>query len=147
MGRRLQITESIRISGVTPDEVWQLIRPAEAALFHPCCVEAYSEPGTGPGVGEIQRFTYQLDDDVREVVRSRVVAERAPYLAETEVLNSDPRSGSIFRLKRRRSATTLTHTVWIRARLGTYTVPVAAHHEYSAQFLAWVKESLESNTP
>ena len=63
-----------------------MIRPAEAGTYDPEIARAYVEPGTGPGVGEVQVFVHH---DGREL-RNRVVAEEAPFLARTQSLGSGP---------------------------------------------------------
>ena len=58
---RQRASDHTLLSQVTPQQVWDLIRPAEAAMYDPTVVEAYAEPGTGPGVGEIQVFVSERD--------------------------------------------------------------------------------------
>lgn len=129
------------LPGVTHQQVWDLIRPAEAALYDPSVVEAYAEPGTGPGVGEIQVFVYE-QDGARRVSRSRILHEDPPHLALTEILGDDVPHGMTFRLQARDDATMLqvTHGVDL---LNEY-VPdhVLDHRDFTASFFGWIRTAL-----
>jgi hypothetical protein len=93
------LEDSVRIAGVTCQEVWDLIRPAESGTsLAEGCVRGYTEPGTGHGVGEVQTFVYAVDG--AEVVTQVVVVEqRPPFFARTRPLEAaDPPYASTFEL-------------------------------------------------
>lgn len=139
---RQQASDRTLVPGVTPQQVWDLIRPAEAALQDPTVVEAYAEPGTGPGVGEIQVFVYEVDGD-RRVARSRILHEDPPFLALTEVLGDELPHGMAFRLEARRGGTLLQVTHGVDHPPGEY-VPdhVIDHREFTSGFFGWVRTAL-----
>jgi hypothetical protein len=92
------LAESVRIPGVSCQEVWDLIRPAESAMtLVDECVRAHSEPGSGCGVGEVQTFVYG-EDSAQVVTQILVVEERPPFFARTRPLDAEIPHASTYEL-------------------------------------------------
>jgi hypothetical protein len=60
-GEVTEVSASIEIEA-TPQEVWELIKPAEnAVLLDPAVIRAFHIPGTPQGIGEMQAFISRRD--------------------------------------------------------------------------------------
>ncbi|MCW2803565.1 MAG: hypothetical protein QOF52_2973 [Propionibacteriaceae bacterium] len=60
-GEVIEVSASIELEA-TPQEVWELIKPAEnAVLLNPHVIRAFHIPGTPRGVGEMQGFISRRD--------------------------------------------------------------------------------------
>ena len=141
---RQRASDHTLIPGVTPQQVWDLIRPAEAALYDPAVVEAYVEPGTGPGVGEIQVCVYELPEG-RRVRRSRILHEDPPFVALTESVGDEHPNGLSFRLEARGGETLLQVMHGVDHPPDRY-VPdhVVDHREFTSGFFRWIHASFET---
>ena len=134
-----QASRSVLLRGVTPQQVWDVIRPAEAGTYDPEVIRAYVERGTGPGVGEVQVFVHH---DGREV-RNRVVAEQAPFLVRTQNLGSGPDLVITYELEQRRRGTRFTMTASVRPPAGSVVVDLGRQHRrHTEAFFGWVRAEL-----
>lgn len=140
--RRAEASASVVIEGVGPEQVWEVIRPAEAALLSEGTVEAYVEHGTGPGVGEVQ-VSVNLVHGHRVARRSRVVAETPPYSAETVSLDGLPSSASRFTVEEVPGGTRVTFTtrMMVAQEVHMDETEMSRHNE---AWLTAVKRFLES---
>ena len=141
---RQRVSDHALLPGVTPQHVWDLIRPAEAALYDPAVLEAYVEPGTGPGVGEVQVSVTERDG-VRTVTRNRVLHEEPPFLAITEVLDQEWPHGLTYRLSEQDGGTCLRLT-GVRDHEPDRYVPdfLVDHRAFVSRFSAWILTLLQA---
>lgn len=141
---REQVSERVFLPAVTPQRVWDLIRPAEAALYDPDVVEAYVEAGTGPGVGEIQVCVSQRKG-IRTVSRCRVVHEEPPFLALTEIIDDDEEwsIGLSYRLCAQDDGTWLQLTGSRDHEPDVRVIEFLANHrDFAAEFGGWIRRML-----
>lgn len=139
---RQRASDHTLLPGVTPQQVWDLIRPAEAALHDPAVVEAYVEPGTGPGVGEVQVYV-SVRDGARRVTRLRILQEDPPFLALTEAVGDEHPNGLSFRLGERDGGTMLQVMHGVDHPPDAY-VPdhLIEHREFTSGFFGWIRTVL-----
>jgi hypothetical protein len=141
---RQRVSDRALLSGVTPQQVWDLIRPVEAAFYDPAVLETYVEPGTGPGVGEIQVCVAERGG-VRTVTRNRVVHEDPPFLALTEVVDQEWPSGLTYRLSAQDGGTLLQMT-GVRDHEPDRYVPdfLVDHRAFVSRFSQWINTTLQA---
>lgn len=87
------------IPSVTAQGIWTLVvSPRSARLLDPDLIEAVTEEGTGPGVGEVQRFVrrYGGGHSTQRIIVTRFVP---PTYAETELLDSPVCTGSRYQIE------------------------------------------------
>jgi hypothetical protein len=112
------VRSTTRIPGCTAEDVWELIRPAEAALvLVEGCVKAYTEPGTGPGVGEVQHFVLERDGD-ETTTRIRITELEPPFRVVYEILGLNIPGWGCFEMRERRSGVTVTYSESFELPLG-----------------------------
>lgn len=139
---RQRVADRTVLPGVTPHQVWDLIRPAEAALYNPVVVEAYVEPGTGPGVGEVQVFVSESHGE-RWTSRHRVVHEDPPFAAIMDKLGDELPSSIAFHLEAHEVGTRIQVTHGVEHSPDRY-VPdhLIDHREFTSGFFGWIRTAL-----
>ncbi len=127
--------------GVTPERLWATIRPAEAALFDPNTIEAYTEPGTGPGIGEIQ-VCVRKRRRKRDTQRVLIVDEHPPFFATTRNLTQEW-MGTTYRVVEVDGGTRLHVDLWMELPPG-YAAPEAdrEHAQFTSNWFAWLERTL-----
>jgi hypothetical protein len=109
---RRWLVSSIFLPEVQAEQVWDMVMPARAArLLDPDLVEAATEEGTGPGVGEVQRFVrrYSGVETTHRIIVTRCVP---PTFAETEVLDPGIPSGSRYEFEEVTGGVLFRHSSW-----------------------------------
>ena len=141
---RQRVSDRALLPGVTPQQVWDLIRPVGAAFYDPAVLEAYVVPGTGPGVGEIQVCVAERGG-VRSVTRNRVRHEEPPFLALTEVLDQEWPCGLSYRLWAQDGATWLQLTGSRDHEPDVYLPDLLVDHRaFVSRFSEWINTTLQA---
>lgn len=132
----------------TPQEVWNLIRPAENAVhLDPTTMRAFHVPGTPLGVGEIQGFISRQNGreyiamiEVLEEVEGRYALTRPIGLEDDAhrlaYILHDTRSGTRLELR-----STFTIPAELREKTDVLIDNVRRRHHEMAQRIKWVLES------
>jgi Polyketide cyclase / dehydrase and lipid transport len=80
--------ESVVIVPGPVERVWALLHSPSSAVALGVAIDAWREPGTPVGVGEIQVYVYEVDGD-RKTSRNRVLKYEEGRRAVTEALDSE----------------------------------------------------------
>ena len=140
------LSEAVLIKDVTCQEVWDLVRPAESAVgLTDETVRAYTEPGTGGGVGEVQVFFHVHDDGAQHVLKLEVVEERPPFLAVTRSLEAEAPGMTAYELTQLGAEVELRVTFSLEVAAGQVLDPQYEEgwHSFWRGYLGRVREALE----
>lgn len=142
---RRWLVSSVFLPNVTAEQAWDVTVPARAArLLDPDLIEAATEEGTGPGVGEVQRFVRRYSGG-RATQRIMVTRCVPPTFAETEVLGSDVPSGSRYEFEEIRGGVLSRHSSWcdIPIEHDADEISLAMTQDALDGFVLAVREALE----
>lgn len=142
---RRWLVSSVFVPNVKAEQVWNVTVPARAArLLDPDLIEAATEEGTGPGVGEVQRFVrrYSGRQTTQRIIVTRCVP---PTFAETEVLDSEIPTGSRYEFEEIKGGVLFRNSFWcdIPIEHDADEISLAMTQDALDGFVLGVREALE----